>query len=537
MVDFGNTCALVCRLVLLVVLILGIILSCLVVPSCHFISAITFNEETHGVGLESFENEGGSCEPHNSFVVKNYNGMEMAAKVGGYVAPTCASLVVLFLLIECCKQDGIFCGKCIPSILLLGALACQGITFLLFNSELFCSNKDIEKCTIGEAGYSSIYACLVYAFCLILYVCSPVPIPFSPPRNKQRSQQQSQQKQPSSSSSKKTKSEPAKDQEWTKEMYEQRREEKNVKSRGVAGRSKKEIFNDLNGKDKDDMDTRESRRARRKGKEKDVEMYHEKSITLYDPDKYDDRKRSSRSSRSSSKSRSSSQPPTQYDDYPDTEPDGMDWSAYTPDKREAYYDKQRSKKKEKDRRKRERKEEEQLRDGLREWERGVDDGRGGGGEHRHSRSSASEVPRSPRGGGGDYYDDSYRHAGSRYEDDYSNRDHGSGYEMAQQYRSDGNGRGGDYHGDYHDSPGSGRDSRDHRSRDDFSYAQDDYSYAQDSRGDPPDYKQPSRSSSKHSRSTGRSSSRGYDRQQSQDDSYYDDSYADSRGYRDDPSFV
>jgi hypothetical protein len=158
--------------------------------------------------------------------------MEMAAKVGGYVAPTCASLVVFFLLIECCKVDGIFCGKCVPSILLLAAVACQGITFLLFQSALFCSNKDIEKCTLGEAGFRSMQACLVYAFCAVLYYCGPVPIPFSPPRNKARSQQQQQQQQSSpSKETKKTKSEPGKDEEWTKEMYEQRRKEKKAKSR------------------------------------------------------------------------------------------------------------------------------------------------------------------------------------------------------------------------------------------------------------------------------------------------------------------
>ena len=99
----------------------------MVVSSCHFISAITppnannnnstettedTEEETHGVGITTFENQLGECEPHNSFVIDNYNGMEMTAKVGGYVAPTLACLVCVWLLGECCMKGGCWGGKC-----------------------------------------------------------------------------------------------------------------------------------------------------------------------------------------------------------------------------------------------------------------------------------------------------------------------------------------------------------------------------------------------------------------------------------------
>ena len=115
----------------------------MVVSSCHFISAITppnannnnstettedTEEETHGVGITTFENQLGECEPHNSFVIDNYNGMEMTAKVGGYVAPTLGCLVCVWLLGECCMKGGCWGGKC----KLRGDLLC----FMLFSSSL-----------------------------------------------------------------------------------------------------------------------------------------------------------------------------------------------------------------------------------------------------------------------------------------------------------------------------------------------------------------------------------------------------------------
>ena len=115
------------RFILLLLLVYSIILSCMVVSSCHFISAITppnannnnstattedTEEETHGVGITTFENRLGECEPHNSFVIDNYNGMEMTAKVGGYVAPTLGCLVCVWLLGECCMKGGCWGGKC-----------------------------------------------------------------------------------------------------------------------------------------------------------------------------------------------------------------------------------------------------------------------------------------------------------------------------------------------------------------------------------------------------------------------------------------
>jgi len=483
------------------------------------------------VGLQTFENEAGSCEPHNSFVVKNYNGMEMAAKVGGYVAPTCGSLVLLWLLFECCKQDGCWGGKCIPSVLLLAATACQGITFLLFQSDLFCSNKDITKCALGDAGFRSIQACLVYAFCCILYYCGPTPIPFSPPVSKAKTSPESTLEMKSSSS--KTKNKPGKADDWQRELYEQRRQEKKAKSQGASGLSEKELFdkrnngrsskkdgNRSNGRSGRKDDERNNRRSSREDDErkngrsssrkdderkngrssrKDHENYLEDSVTVYDPNKY--KKNNGRSQE-------------KFDDYVDTEPDGMDWSAYTPDKREAYYEKKREKKK------REKK------------------------ADRHGeRHSNSQSPRSPREDHSHGYDDGYsvisRPDGSRYEDDqrhgnsyYSDRD---GYDNSGRgdygdYGSPGSGRG---DGDY-GSPRSGRD-RDYRSRDDYSYAQDDYSHAQDQYGDPPDnedsYRQSPRSSSRHGRSKSRE-------RRSHNDSY-DDSYTsyDRRGYEDDPSFV
>ncbi|KAL9180501.1 hypothetical protein ACHAXT_010954 [Thalassiosira profunda] len=503
--DFGNTCALICRFVLLILLLYGIVLSSMVVSSCHMISAVTHDDESHGVGLQTFEDESGTCVPHNAFVVDNYNGMEMAAKVGGYVAPTLASLVVLWCLLECCYKDGCWGGKCVPMLLLVGAAACQGITFLLFQSDLFCSNKDIASCQMGDAGWRSMQACFVYAVCLILYKIGPTPVPFAPPSNmniKTRPEPQS-----SASSSKKSKgskkskkTQPGKGEEWTKEMYEQRRKDNKAKSRGTSGRSKKEILGGRDGR----------------------EDSYENSLALYEPGRHE--RRGERS-----------QP--KFDDYVDTDPDGMDWSAYTPNEREAYYDRQRSKKQAL-------KERELQRDYD---ERGYSDER----DYRDSRSSRGYADSYMEGGRyGD--EESYRGGESYYSDRggdsyYSDRDR-RGYEM-KPYDDGRGGRMEDSFGGEYSAPGDRYDSRGGVSRGggdgraDYSYAEDSYaqdsytqdSYAQQDYGnDPPSqsdiyYGESSRGDTRRSGSRGSSGRGGR--------SYADDSYADNERsrYRDDPS--
>merc|ERR1719217_528638 len=88
---------------------------------------------------------------------------------------------------ECFKPGGCLgTGKCLPVIFLIGASVCQGLTFLLFRSDLFCSNKDIEFCKMGDAGYRSIQACVVYSFCFAIYAFGPTPRPLSMPKMPQK---------------------------------------------------------------------------------------------------------------------------------------------------------------------------------------------------------------------------------------------------------------------------------------------------------------------------------------------------------------
>ena len=496
------------RLVLLVLLVYGIVLSIMVMTSCHFMSAVSPNDESHGVGLLTFESKDGNCTAHNSFVVDNYNGMELTAKLGGYIAPSLGALSALVLSSECFK-GGCLGGKCIPALTLMLSSVCQGLTFLLFRSDLFCSNTEvIRECDMGDAGYRSVQSCLVYAFCLVLYYCGPTPEPFtmgygvgkrantiatesslalSSPALKEGGSKKKQKK----------KNEPGKGEDWTKEMYEQRRKEKKSKSRGVSGRSKEEIFDDLH----------DSSRAngKRKSKRKKSHNVSEYSVVLYEPKEGNNEHRKKkgggrRGSQHSSRSQSQSEQ-ERFDDYVDTDPDGMDWSAYTPNQREAYYERQRIKKKE--RRKREREREMAK---LREWEDQFD--------HRRGDSS-----RSPSGNEYDYshrsaeYDDSYYGPGplSRHDDDgehsyYSARDEGSGYdiERQEQYHHPDDGRGGrDYGGDDRRHYNRGRD--DDYSYDDYTYddthRESEYSYLQDPPPSDDDYYYDQTPSSRRSRST------------------------------------
>jgi len=76
----------------------------------------------------------------------------------------------------------------------------------------------------------------VYATCCLLYYCGPVPIPFSPPKTRVRQNKKSKKGGGATAAATATaKAEPGKNEDWTKEMYEQRRKEKKVKGRGVLG--------------------------------------------------------------------------------------------------------------------------------------------------------------------------------------------------------------------------------------------------------------------------------------------------------------
>lgn len=290
------------RMTALILLIYAMILSSKILSSCHFISAVSTNNETHGVGILSFETDKQECIPHNDFIKEHYNGTEMTAKVGGYLAPALASVVVLWLLAECCKKNGCWSGKCIPTLLMIGCVVGQSLTFMLFQSQLFCDNEDIKTCQMGRAAFTSVQACGVYVVTLALYFWAPNPKPLSNlavgmGMMGANSSAGNTTASSSNSSKKEKKSKPDEGEEYTREMYEQRRKEKKIKSRGVSGRKKKEIFNDLNGK------SDQSASARKE------EEYDESQIILYDPEtaqREDEKKKSGRGS-----------PQPRYDDYVD----------------------------------------------------------------------------------------------------------------------------------------------------------------------------------------------------------------------------
>ncbi|KAL7511398.1 hypothetical protein ACHAXN_008393 [Cyclotella atomus] len=504
--DLGNICALFVRVIVLILQVYGIILSSFyILPSCHFISAVSTNDEIHGVGLKTFETDKSQCIPHNAFIKQHYNGMEMASKVCGYVAPGLACLTILWLFGECCKKGGCWSGKCIPGLLMLFTVICQGLTFLMFNSTLFCKNEDIKACTLGIAAYKSIQATVIYAVAFLLYYLVPSPKPLTGMVGNISSRTvATANSSKSGESTKKKKSKPksapdAGEEGYTKEMYAQRRKEKKIKSRGVSGRSKREIFDDLNGGDE---------------KEKE-EPYDESQIILYDPEtgerKEDERKRSSGSGKKSSQPR--------FDDYVDepdhaTSPlDGMDWSAYSPNERDEYQERKRAKKKkrEQERREQERREAEKQRQYEEDRRQRYNDRYPAQDDETHrSEYTEDDYYRRPSGDGTAYTEDQYDNRGyddrgrgydDRYEDSYSSNDYGySRHEDS--YRSS---RSGDRRGTYDYDDG-------------YSYqsGQDEYS-AYDSRADDGYYDEPQDDDRYYGRGGG--SGRG-------DDSYGYDSRAD-----------
>ena len=88
---------------------------------------------------------------------------------------------------------------------------------------------------------------MVYSFCFVIYAFGPTPRPLSMPRMPQKAASKSENVEDGKKKKKKSKSEPAEGEDYTREMYAQRRKEKKIKARGVSGRSKKEIMNDKGG--------------------------------------------------------------------------------------------------------------------------------------------------------------------------------------------------------------------------------------------------------------------------------------------------
>lgn len=230
----------------------------------------------------------------------------MTAKICGYVAPGLAACVVVWLLGESCTKGGCWSGKCIPSLLMMGTVACQGLTFIIYNSDLFCKNEDIKQCALGAAAYTSIQACVVYAVAFILYYIAPTPKPLTGMMGATHaatvSTASTSKTGGGDATKKKKKSTPDAGEDYTKEMYEQRRKEKNIKSRGVSGRSKKEIFKDMNENGN-------------KSKSRKEEPYDESKIVLYDPEKGQRRDKEMSRERSGSSRRKNPQP--LYGDYVD----------------------------------------------------------------------------------------------------------------------------------------------------------------------------------------------------------------------------
>lgn len=479
MMSSGNVCALLVRILALLLCVYAIVLSVMTISSCHFLSAVTPTGETHGVGLTSFELESGVCQSHTGFITSQYNGMEMTAKIGGYVAPSLGAMVVLFILMECCICRGHdwFCnGKCLPCLLLLGSATCQGLTFLLFNSDLFCTKtEEVDKCVMDTAAYRSVQATICYFLCFILYLCGRTPIypvltsSGGKGEGKRNNDDHNKQRGGSNTKSKKKKKKKG---EFTKEDYEMRRKEKKIKSRGVSGRSKREIYQDIRDGDYDREESNQSS-SKKKRQSRNVE------------DAYYDRVESGRSMKSPTTAPSRdrrNKNERKYDDYVDTEPDGMDWSAYDPKEREEYYEKMRSSRKQQqlklqDDRNREYYDEDDEQ--KYRTRNDVDDNyseyryRGGGGsrgrshddnQSRYSDRSGSRY--SDRSGGyvGTVYDSRYSR-GSRHTEGYDDESYHSGRRPQDRYAPHDNGDG--YEDDYtkgEDSYGEPFDHQDYDSR-------------------------------------------------------------------------
>ncbi len=165
----------------MVLMVTGIVFSCLTVSSCHFIKYVDSNGNQGAVGLyRYFDTTTSSCINHDDSV--SYSESENAARTGAVVAPMAASATILILLIEfcCCR---FICSRLLMGLGLIAALVMQGITFLIFDSEKFCNGDIIteimhqEPCTVADGAVFSAVAMLLYFMSGVLVFCTPKPEP------------------------------------------------------------------------------------------------------------------------------------------------------------------------------------------------------------------------------------------------------------------------------------------------------------------------------------------------------------------------
>jgi len=444
------------------------------------------------------------------------------------VAPSLGALVAVCILIECCRgQNWVLGGKCLPTLLLLGSVVCQGLTFFLFQSELFCAESEtIDMCVMDQAGYRSVQATIWYFVSFILYLCGGTPRPLGNPMSMMKPSQQQGQGQgdnnsisSSSSSSSNNKSKQKKmTGDSNREDYENRRKERRMKGRGVSERSKQQIYQDIGDGKKSSSSKRKKSHSSsgRSGRRSNNNNHHNNSSST------------ALVIRDRSKER------TPNDDYVDTEPDGMDWSAYDPKERDEYYDRKRWKRNQ-----------QQSPPSSSQPRRG-----GGGGEDYRDRENYYDEEEQHYLRNGDEYSD-YSRGGDDYDRNdsmYSDRSGylGTVYDESRYSRE--NSR-----GSRHDSYRSGRSPRDHYdNNDDDGYVDDDYTKDVDSYGEPYDHDQDSRrgddgyNDSYYSKRASNDSSRyaerkpgsrgtsngGFDETSYNDESYVDSRYGEGGDYQD-----
>ncbi len=371
-------------------------------------------------------------------------------------------------------------------------------------------------CVMDQAAYRSVQATIWYFVSFILYLCGGTPRPvlsmMKPSRPEQQQQQEQEEgggysnKNNSKHNTNKSKSKKMTG-DYTREDYERRRKEKRIKGRGVSGRSKQQIYQDIGDDGRKSPSSKKKRSHSSSGRNGARKSSRDNSSNNHN-----------NSSSTALVLRDRSKERTHYDDYVDTEPDGMDWSAYDPKERDEYYDRKRWKKS-------------HPQSSPRDRDNYYDEE-----EHYYLRNGDeySEYSR----GGEDYdrndsmYSDRSGYLGTVYDDSRYSRENSRGSSRHDNYRS-------------------GRSPRDHYDDNNDGYVDDDYTKDVDSYGEPYDDQDNRRgdggyNDSYYSKRTSNDSSRyaerkpesrgtsngGYDEASYNDESYVDSFYGEGGDYKD-----
>eukprot|EP01082_Thalassiosira_pseudonana_P013321 g12537.t1 g12537 contig6:2115019-2116266(+) len=154
--------ATLCRMFTYVFIVSAVVLSCLALSSCEFLTS-----EGSGVGIIRFERDGADeCSLYGQFGYDDFGWLHMWSRVTGFLAPIFGFILLILMSADCCCK--VCCSKLFQTFLVIWAQICQAMTFVIY-----ASNACTRDCKIGDGSIVSWTAWFLYFIGGFFLCCSP----------------------------------------------------------------------------------------------------------------------------------------------------------------------------------------------------------------------------------------------------------------------------------------------------------------------------------------------------------------------------